>query len=249
MKNVLIYNKISDKPRWSDEELFNSFKAQIDISLVRGWKKEDIILGTNFDFEYKNIKNKQLSDICVDNPFCNKFYGMLELLESGVIDDNFWFHDQDAWQLHGDLSFPEFDGEIGGCIYVFTNQWNTCSLFVKKTAVKILKYIVDFMKINSEHVKRVQSDEDIISFLRNNNDSEIKNSLTTINNQYNVGRTGMEHRYNAADKPIFVGGFVPSIPDSVRVFNGEDNEMKVNLIDSKLDKIFRKHFIEYKENF
>ena len=44
MKNVMIYNKISKKPRWSNEELFNSFKAQIDISLARGWKKEDLTI-------------------------------------------------------------------------------------------------------------------------------------------------------------------------------------------------------------
>ena len=44
MKNVMIYNKLTDNVRWSDEELFNSFKAQIDNSLSRGWKKEDIIM-------------------------------------------------------------------------------------------------------------------------------------------------------------------------------------------------------------
>ena len=56
----MIYNKLTDNVRWSDEELFNSFKAQIDNSIERGWKKEDIIIGTNFDFEYKGIKNIEL---------------------------------------------------------------------------------------------------------------------------------------------------------------------------------------------
>ena len=48
----MIYNKITDKPRWTDEDLFQSFRAQIDNSIERGWKREDIIIGTNFDFEY-----------------------------------------------------------------------------------------------------------------------------------------------------------------------------------------------------
>jgi hypothetical protein len=243
----MIYNKIDAKPRWSDDVLFNSFRAQIDNSFKRGWKKDDIIIGTNFDFEYKGVKNKLLTDICVSNPFCNKFYGMFELMKKGILDDDFWFHDQDAWQLHNDLNFPDFDDGIGGCTYVFTPEWNTCSLFVKKTALNILEFIVNFMKMNSEYLEGVQSDENIISFLRN--DSEIKEYLTDINNQYNVGRTKMEYRYNAADKPVFVGGFAPQIPDSVRVFNGEDNEMKVNLIDDVLDTAFRTHFKEYKENF
>ena len=248
MKNVMIYNKIDDKPRWSNDILFNSFKAQIDNSLTRGWKQEDIIIGTNFDFEYKGIKNYLLTDICKTNPFCNKFYGMLEMMQNKVLDDDFWFHDQDAWQLHDDLDFPDFSGEIGGCIYVFTPEWNTCSLFVKKSAVNILEYIVDFMKMNPEYLESVQSDEHVISTLRHNR-TEISEYLSTINTQYNVGRTKMEYRYEQADKPVYVGGFVPSIPDSVQVFNGEDNEMKVNLIDKKLDKAFRKHFKEYKDNF
>ena len=248
MKNVMIYNRIDEKPRWSNDILINSFKAQIDNSLDRGWKKEDIILGTNFDFEHKGIKNIELFDICTENPFCNKFYGILELMKSGVLNDDIWFHDQDAWQLHDDLNFPTFDGEIGGCTYVFTPEWNTCSLFFKKTSIDIVDYIVDFMKMNLEYLQNVQSDENIISFLRNN-DNEIKEYLTDINNQYNVGRTKMEHRYNASNKPIYVGGFVPSIPDSVRVMNGEDNTIGVNLIDEKLDKVFRKYFKEYEENF
>ena len=76
MKNVMIYNKINDKPRWTDEDLFQSFRAQIDNSIERGWKREDIIIGTNFDFEYNGVKNKLLTDVCEENPFCNKFYGI-----------------------------------------------------------------------------------------------------------------------------------------------------------------------------
>lgn len=242
----MIYNKITDKPRWTDEDLFQSFRAQIDNSIERGGKREDIIIGTNFDFEYNGVKNKLLTDVCEENPFCNKFYGMLELMQKEELESDFWFHDQDAWQLHDDLDFPKFNGEVAGCTYVFTQEWNTCSLFVKKSAINVLTYIVDFMKMNLDYLKQVQSDENIISMLRGNN-TEVSPYLSTINTQYNVGRTKMEHRYKLADKPVFVGGFVPQIPDSVRVFNGENNEMKVNLIDEKLDQVFKKHFKEYRE--
>jgi len=247
MKNVMIYNRVETNIRWNSEELFNFFKAQIDNSLNRGWKARDIIVGTNFSFEYKNIKNKFLTDICTSNIFCNKFYGALELMKQNILTDDFWLHDQDAWQLHNDLNFPDFDREIGGCTYIFTPEWNTCSLFFKKTAINILEYIVNFMKINSEYLESVYSDEHVISFLRNN--SEISKYLSTINTQYNVGRTKMKYRYEAADKPIFVGGFVPSVIDSVKVFNGENSNVKINLIDNVLDNIFRKHFIEYREVF
>ena len=41
----MIYNKIDANPRWSDDVLLNSFRAQIDNSFKRGWKKDDIIIG------------------------------------------------------------------------------------------------------------------------------------------------------------------------------------------------------------
>ena len=121
-------------------------------------------------------------------------------------------------------------------------------LFLKKTAVNVLEFIVEFMKMNLDYLENIPSDEHVISTLRHNG-TEIAKYLETINTQYNVGRTKMEHRYRQANKPVFVGGFVPSVPDSVKVFNGEDNELEVNLIDEKLDKVFRKYFKEYKENF
>lgn len=240
MKNVLIYNRLENKLRYDDDILISTLKAQIDNSINHGWDIKDIILGTNFDFNYRGVKNHVLKDICYHNPFYNKFYGMLELMERGILNKDFWFHDQDAWQINP-IKFPEFEGEIGGCTYVATPEWNTCSLFIKKTAIHILKYIVDSMKMNSNI--KVDSDENWISILRHN--SEIKSYLTTINNQYNVGRTFMEKRYTAAKKPACIIAFQPQVPESVSVFNGEDNEFKINLINKNLDKIFKTHIKGY----
>lgn len=243
MKNVLIYNRLENKLRYKDDLLHSTLRAQIDNSIEQGWDVNDIILGTNFDFEYKGVKNYKLTHICYHNPFYNKFYGMLELMEKGILNDDFWFHDQDAWQINP-IKFPEFEGEIGGCTYVGTSEWNTCSLFIKKTAKDVLKYIVDSMEMNP--TIKVDSDENWIAMLRYN--SEIKPYLTTINNQYNVGRTFMEKRYTAAEKPVCVIAFQPQVPESVSVFNGEDNEFKINLINNNLDKIFKTHIDGYVNN-
>ena len=228
----MIYNKIDDKPRWSDEELFNSFKAQIDNSLARGWKKEDIILGTNFDFEYNGIKNKQLTDICKENPFCNKFYGMLELMNQGILNDDFWFHDQDSWQV-SKIEFPEFKGQIGGCTYVYTPEWNTCSMFLKKSSEYIIDYIVQFMEMNEN--QNFYSDENFIAILRQN--SEIIDELTTINNKYNVGLTHMEKRYQAAEKPVCSLGFQPHVQSSWDVFIEGKNKLISNVTANEISSI------------
>ena len=147
MKNVLIYNIIDSNKRYPNDILFNTLKAQIDNSLRFNWDPKDIILGTNFDFEYKGVKNIKLNNVCTYNPFVNKWYGMLELMETGALKDNFWFHDQDNWQV-GEFIFPQFNGEIGGCTYVGTPEWNTASMFIKSGAIDILRYIKEFMDLN-----------------------------------------------------------------------------------------------------
>jgi len=56
MKNVLIYNRLENNLRYTDKVLLNSLKAQVDNSLRFGWKRSDIVIGTNFDFEYNGVK-------------------------------------------------------------------------------------------------------------------------------------------------------------------------------------------------
>jgi len=234
MKNVYIYNVVEDNIRYDNELLLNYFRAQVDNSLRFGWKKEDIIIGTNFDFEHNGVKNIKLENICTTNIFNNKWYGMLELMTNGYIDDDFWFHDQDTWQV-SKIEFPEFIGEIGGCTYVYTPEWNTCSMFLKQTSVNIVEYIVEFMKINDN--TNFYSDEHYIALLRNN--SPIQDYLTTLNNKFNVGLTHMEKRYNAAEKPVCALGFQPHVQSSWDVFIEGKNDLDLKLIDSEMIELFK----------
>jgi len=234
MKNVYIYNVVEDNIRYDNELLLNYFRAQVDNSLRFGWKKEDIIIGTNFDFEHNGVKNIKLKNICTTNIFNNKWYGMLELMNNGYIDDDFWFHDQDSWQV-SKVEFPEFVGEIGGCTYVYTPEWNTCSMFLKQTSVSIVEYIVEFMKMNDN--TNFYSDENYISLLRGG--SPIQDYLTTLNNKFNVGLTHMEKRYQAAEKPVCALGFQPHVQSSWDVFIEGKNDLDLKLIDNEMIKLFK----------
>ena len=236
MKNVLIYNIVDNKKRYDNELLFNYFRAQVDNSIRLGWNREDIIIGTNFDFEHNGVKNIKLEKVCEFNIFYNKWDGIQELMSSGKLNDDFWFHDQDSWQV-SDVEIPKFDGEIGGCTYVYTPEWNTSTMFFKKTSQFIVDYIVEFMEMNDKI--NVYSDENYISMLRQN--SEIKDYLTTINNKYNVGLTHMERRYEVADKPVSVLGFQPHVRSSWDVFVDGKNEFNIKLVDDELLKIFKKY--------
>lgn len=237
MKHVIVYNQIDTDyhggKRYTNETLFNYFRAQIDWSLHLGWKKEDIIIGTNFDFEYNGVKNYELTDVCTYSGFNNFWYGALELMNNGVLDDDFWLHDQDSWP-HEYFDFPNFHGEIAGAEYIGTRQWNCGSIYIKKSAKSVLTYIVDLMRDNPE--VPVSSDEEWIAFCRFDNNSDIKNYLQSIDTRYNCGVTHFSKRYNEATKPINVFSFKP---DLGRDFDTVSDYLKQEMID-----IFKKHKLE-----
>ena len=57
MKNVIVYNQIKNENhggnRYVDEHLIKYLNSQVDNSIRLGWGLDDIIIGTNFEYEYK----------------------------------------------------------------------------------------------------------------------------------------------------------------------------------------------------
>ena len=120
---------------------------------------------------------------------------------------------------------------------MYTPEWNTCSMFLKKSSEYIIDYIVQFMEMNEN--QNFYSDENFIAILRQN--SEIIDELTTINNKYNVGLTHMEKRYQAAEKPVCSLGFQPHVQSSWDVFIEGKNELNLKLIDDEMIELFKKY--------
>ena len=223
MKQVIIYNQVSTTnhggKRFVNEELFNFFRAQIDWSLHLGWSANDIILGTNFDFEYNGVKNYYLYDICKYSGFNNFWYGAVELLSADLFGsilggEDFWLHDQDSWPVRY-FDFPTFDGEIAGCEYQGTKEWNCGSIYCKNTSQSSLQFIVNLMKDYPE--ANVSSDEDWISWCRNNEESKIKDVMSSINTRYNCGITHFDKRFKVATKPINVFSFRPDVEENMEI--------------------------------
>jgi len=238
MKHVIIYNQLEVEyhggKRYVNEDLFRFLHCQIDIILHLGWSPDDIILGTNFDFEYRGVKNHHLTNICKWSGFNNFWFGALELLQKGVIKDNFWLHDHDSWPIRK-FDFPKFDGEIAGCEYVATREWNCGSIYCKQSCTDVLEYIVETLTINKDVI--VSSDEIFISHLRAH--SPIKPMLSSIDNTYNVGVTHGPLRLNAATKPVNVLSFNPGLEiGRERLMNtGLFNEIPADILE-----IYRKYF-------
>ena len=228
MKNVLIYNKVGEKTRHSDDLLDRYLKAQVHNSLDLGWKPEDIIIGTNFDFEHMGVKNVKLEIVFMSNCYMNKWLGMLEMMESEVLDEDFWFHDQDNWQTEM-FDFPSFAGEIGGCEYRGTTEWNTACIYVKKTSIDIIRYIMEAAEQNKPYLSGENiGDEHFIAALRKF--PEVQDYFMSLNTQYNVGCTWFDLRYGWADKPVYVFGLNPHKP--------RDWEIMEDYIDKRLKNIF-----------
>ena len=221
MKNVVIFqdfvNDITYGHQWQQEELFSYFRAQIDNSLQLGWNPDDIIICTNLKFTYKDVTIINLEHECRFNKYFNKEFGIWELLDKNLIDEPFWFHDFDDWPLHK-FDFPDFDGDIGMCKYINNEQWNTGSIFVKPGSLDIWALIVEFMKSNQNHpAVDNKGDENIVNMVYQLY-PELQNRFSLLNNQYNVGCTQFNMRYDMAQKPIYVGAFKPDDIKNINKF-------------------------------
>lgn len=241
MKNVIIFQDfIKNKTYghdWKQEELFAYFRAQVDNSIRLGWDINDIVICTNLNFQYKDVRIVKLREICQYNKYFNKQYGIYEILRDSVINDPFWFHDFDDWQLEK-FEFPEFFGDIGMCKYINFSQWNTGSIFVKPSSRDIWELIFEFMKINDSHESLLQvGDENVFNYIFHTY-PELHTRITEIDLRYNIGVTQFSDRYDRAKKPICIGAFKPFTKDH-EVFKQH------NLVDAELERIFETHLSVY----
>ena len=137
MKNLLIF--IGPEPKFSREHEVLT-RIQIDNSLELGWNPEDIILVTDFPYEYRGIKSYVVKGDfkALDGNRSSKILVINQLFKDGMINDLFWFHDHDAFQLG-----PMRDPDLGDCVAGFTDQgwsgvWNAGSFFFTPDAKKML---------------------------------------------------------------------------------------------------------------
>ena len=135
MKNLLIYTNSAKE--FSDENK-TLVKLQIDNSLDLGWKREDILLFTNFPYEYNGVKSKIVSDkLDVEwDRTSNKIFVIKDLLEKGLLQQGelYWYHDFDAYQneviTEEELGLNK-EGQIGLTGYGYKNQINGGSFFFR----------------------------------------------------------------------------------------------------------------------
>ena len=235
MKNLLI-NITSDK-KFNYEHSITS-KIQIENSLGLGWKKEDILIVTNFSFEYMGISSIVIDDdtYCDVHPRASKINAILKLFEKNIIlkDEIYWYHDFDAFQTQEFNEIEEMinDYDLGLTDYGWSEKWNTGSFFFKHSSRDI------FEEVKKEVYKNNFSEE--MGFMAIS-DEKIKSRWKRLNISYNFGVRKILYNYNLANKTVNVAHFHPCKIRHLNLFLNGQNDANTILLPEGLIKIFNKY--------
>jgi len=250
VKNVLIY--INPKRKF-DEESAALIKVQIDNSLALGWEADDILLLTNFDYEYNGIDALSLvigeEAFCTYSPISTKVTAIHALFNQGLIERGilYWAHDLDAFQL---APIPESEIEtalgtedMGMCDYGRMPKWAGGSIFFKHGAGDIFGRIKEVM---DEH----QAVDEPAMYNLTTTDEGINRRIKKLNITYNFQSINLPSCYKMAIKPIRVAHFHPlkeqikmGISKPLDFFKGE-NKINTQLIPDRLIELLSKHGVK-----
>jgi hypothetical protein len=258
MKQILVYISKYNKFDLESDVLI---KVQIDNSLELGWKTEDIILVTNFPYEYMGVRAIVIGDenLCRFSRQASKINAILKLFEHNFIKDElYWFHDLDVFQME---VFPKIEIGINSLAttdYGGNDLWNTGVLFFRKDTEDIFnliravvyKYKTDeeraLMALTGHEVKMTSAHSlgDTIPAYINEN---FNKRIVKLNPTYNFIPRYLKESYKMADKPIKCVHFHPiktkktqEISQYNEMINGK-NSLGIPIVSERLKKIINKH--------
>lgn len=211
------------------EYFLKYIKAQIHNSLSCGWKKEDICLVTNFAFSFLGVEALEIPFSVP--PFARyscKTFCVYQLLKRQMINEPFWLHDLDVWQLK---PLPEeiFSKNIGISKYIGKEEFNTGSIFYRPRAIHILEFL-------SQRLLEVESNKEEKIYTEILKNEYFQKHVEVLDTAFNIGMTHTRQRLEAATIPIIALHFKPERASHFSKFSS-----KYKLITDSLKEIF----IEY----
>lgn len=248
MKNVLIY--VSPEKKFSAEDS-TLVKIQLDNSFDLGWKKEDILLVTDFPYSYNGV-TAQVITKDVYYPFdlnASKIPALLELFANGTINDGqlYWCHDLDAYENfkieESELGLENVD--VGFTHYFYKPQWMGSSFFFKKSSRDIFELLDSTIQ---KRRYRGRNNEKNLTWLIDTGAIDM-HRVKKMNVTYNIMKRCLRTVYREAQKPLKVLHFRPSnydtlMPDTaLNMFMYGKNSLRKPLMDDRLIAIFRHHGI------
>jgi len=248
MKNLLIYVN----PKGFDPESKKLTKIQIDNSLELGWTPEDIILITDFPYEYNGIKATVVEKgYCEFDKEASKITTIVHLFDIGFIDNHlYWCHDLDAYQLE---QITEDELELEGLDAGFNDycrapRWQLGSFFFKKSSEYIFRAMADRIKprldkTGKPHDDGTPLDEVALMELTNNNFNNINSRIKRLNTRYDFGMRRVDFCYERAVKPLKVLHFHPKskLLNTLAIAMYGKNRIQKPLMNGRLIRIFNKY--------
>jgi len=206
MKNLLVF--ISPNHSFDTEREILA-RVQIDNSLSLGWDKRDILLVTNFNYEYNGVKSILVGDEhwYKDRPRSIKTAIIPYLIESQIVDKNsiYWDHDFDAYQMNPmtDNEIELMGDEIGLTDYGWRDRWCLGSFFFRSNSKDI------FERIKPIIYKNIEDESAMMELCA---DENIGDRCRRLNITYNFGMRQVGANWKRAIKPIRVVHFHPWYP-------------------------------------
>jgi hypothetical protein len=261
MKNLYIYINPAQEFSNSDwgKETETLVKIQIDNSIDIGWRIEDIVLVTNFPYEYRGVKAIEVpGDLYCEHSSGtpSKINVIVYMFEHGMIEDAvYFFHDFDAFELvkitqgeigivPGQIALTDY-GYVRGRDFILS-RWSTGCLFFDKDSRDVFEMI-------KTAVYKYQANEEVsLLALTRHNKHGICDRIKKLNISYNLAtrRRNISLCLRDAVKPLRVLHFHPYDVritsyghTNVEVCLRGKNETGIPLVPDRLLKIFNNYGI------
>lgn len=230
-----------------DEKLM---RIQIDNDLELGWRwhlqtgqawrPQNILLYTNFSYEYRGVVAQQVPDIYAEfDPTSNKIPVILHLLREQQLDyDLYWYHDLDVYQCEAFV--PPHVRKFGIARYGYKHDWQCGSFFFRPHM-----QTVEFFDIWNHEIQTIPTWSE---YAKTRTDEKALKSLVLqkklvveeLNHRYNHVFKYADWTYARADKPILASHFHPEPESMARMVHGK-NKHKIPFVPARLKDIFQRH--------
>jgi len=233
MKQCMICN-LPPKPnkRYRKENVLPLINCQIHNSKNLGWQEKDILLLTNFEYEFMGVKaiKTELNKSCFTG---SKLYAAQYVFKNNLCDELLHCHDLDCW-YNIYFSEPKMR-EVGISPYSNVKKLNGGSVFYRSSAINIIDDVIKSIEQNED-----QKEEPTINKLFRL--PKYKNRITVLNSTYCIGCSGYFPRYMRALKPPHIVHFNPRNRLAVETHMLNRDGMEAISVSKRLEHILRKYF-------